>query len=189
MRVLSQISLEEITKTIKESKSYAEVLRKLDVNKNGGNTKSLQKIVLTNQLSVEHFISTKSRNKHYCINCGREILGNNKYCSSQCQRDYEYNQYISRWKDGLESGTKGVDNTSNYIRRYLFETYGKCQCCGWHEINPYTGLVPLQIHHIDGNCKNNKEENLQLLCPNCHSLTENFGSRNKNCTRVDKRVR
>ena len=33
------------------------------------------------------------------------------------------------------------------------------------------------------------EENLQLLCPNCHALTENFGSRNENCTRVDKRYR
>ena len=34
-----------------------------------------------------------------------------------------------------------------------------------------------------------RESNLQLLCPNCHSLTENFGSRNKNCSRVDKRLR
>lgn len=48
------------------------------------------------------------------------------------------------------------------------------------EVNPTTGLVPLQIHHIDGNALNNKASNLQLLCPNCHSLTENFGSRNRN---------
>ena len=32
------------------------------------------------------------------------------------------------------------------------------------------------MHHIDGDCTNNKMENLQLLCPNCHSLTSNFGS-------------
>lgn len=56
----------------------------------------------------------------------------------------------------------------------------KCEKCGWGEINPFTNKTPLQIHHIDGNSLNNKEENLQLLCPNCHSLTENFGSRNKN---------
>ncbi len=31
---------------------------------------------------------------------------------------------------------------------------------------------------------NNSEDNLQLLCPNCHALTENFGSRNKNSKRV-----
>lgn len=31
---------------------------------------------------------------------------------------------------------------------------------------------------------NNKEENLELLCPNCHSLTDNFGALNKNSTRT-----
>ena len=33
---------------------------------------------------------------------------------------------------------------------------------------------------FDGNSLNNQEVNLQVLCPNCHSLTPNFGSRNKN---------
>lgn len=68
---------------------------------------------------------------------------------------------------------------SNIIRRYMLEKY-KCSKCGWGEVNPYTNLVPLQIHHVDGNSTNNKEENLEVLCPNCHSLTENFGSRNTN---------
>jgi len=31
------------------------------------------------------------------------------------------------------------------------------------------------MHHKDGNRSNNKEDNLELLCPNCHSLTDNFG--------------
>lgn len=42
---------------------------------------------------------------------------------------------------------------------------------------------PLELHHIDGNPDNNKEENLQVLCPNHHAMTEHFGSRNKNSTR------
>ena len=46
-------------------------------------------------------------------------------------------------------------------------------------INPYTGLSILQIHHIDGDATNNKEQNLQVLCPNHHAMTEHFGSRNK----------
>lgn len=67
------------------------------------------------------------------------------------------------------------------VRRYMLEKYNyKCSKCGWGEVNPYTNLVPLQIHHVDGNSTNNKEENLEVLCPNCHSLTENFGSRNTN---------
>lgn len=61
--------------------------------------------------------------------------------------------------------------------------------CGWGEENPHTHLIPLQIHHIDGDCTNNKEENLQLLCPNCHSLTETFGGRNENSKRVDRRTK
>lgn len=77
---------------------------------------------------------------------------------------------------------------SNHIRRYLFEKYNsKCQRCGWGEVNPFTKLVPLQVHHIDGNCINNSEDNLQLLCPNCHSLTDTYGSLNANSSRAYRR--
>ena len=55
----------------------------------------------------------------------------------------------------------------------------KCEKCGWGEVNETTGNVPLEVHHIDGDCTNNSEDNLQLLCPNCHSLTANHGSLNK----------
>ena len=126
----------------------------------------------------------------YCLNCGKEITRGNKYCDNKCQQEHIYKQYIQNWKNGLETGSKGTDDISNYVRRYLFEKHhNSCQLCGWNQINKFTGLVPLQIHHVDGNCMNNSEENLQLLCPNCHSLTENFGSRNQNCTRIDKRIR
>jgi transposase-like protein len=38
----------------------------------------------------------------------------------------------------------------------------------------------MQLHHIDGNNKNNSLDNLQMLCPNCHSQTENYcGGANK----------
>lgn len=61
-----------------------------------------------------------------------------------------------------------------------------CQFCGWGERNPITGKVPLALHHIDGDCTNNTIGNLQLLCPNCHSLTDNFGSLNKNSKRFHR---
>ena len=34
--------------------------------------------------------------------------------------------------------------------------------------------INLEVHHIDGVRTNNSLENLQLLCPNCHSYTDNF---------------
>ena len=37
--------------------------------------------------------------------------------------------------------------------------------CGWGERNVYTGLVPIQINHIDGNPHNHDLSNVELLCP------------------------
>lgn len=108
-----------------------------------------------------------------------------KYCNNTCQAEYNHKQYINRWLKEEESGRSGQYGISEHIRRYFFQKYNSsCQLCGWNKVNPYTGRVPLQLHHIDGDCLNNKEENLQLLCPNCHSLTENFGSSNKNSSRI-----
>lgn len=118
----------------------------------------------------------------YCLNCGK-VLSNRqtKYCSNICQADYQYKQYINRWKSGEETGLSGEYGISQHIRRYLMDKYScKCQLCGWGETNPYTNTVPLEIHHIDGDYKNNNEDNLQLICPNCHSLTETYKSHNKN---------
>ena len=40
--------------------------------------------------------------------------------------------------------------------------------------------INLELHHRDGDKTNNELSNLQLLCPNCHSYTDNYGSKNKN---------
>lgn len=37
--------------------------------------------------------------------------------------------------------------------------------------------IPLELHHINGNRTDNSEENLQLLCPNCHAMTANYKNR------------
>lgn len=125
-------------------------------------------------------------NYKYCLNCGKPLFNNaRKYCNQQCKNEFEYKQYIEQWKQGLKNGTIGKYDVSAYIRRYLFEKFNSsCQECGWNKINPKSGKIPLQIHHIDGDCLNNKEENLQLLCPNCHSLTENYGNLNENSSRI-----
>ena len=55
----------------------------------------------------------------------------------------------------------------------------RCEECGisrWRE-RP----LSLCLHHVNGERHDNRLENLVLLCPNCHSQTPNFGS--KNCRR------
>jgi predicted restriction endonuclease len=87
-----------------------------------------------------------------------------------------YLKYITLWKQGLKSGTTGKKLVlSSYVKRYLNEKYhSQCAKCGWHEINQIIGRSPLEVHHIDGNRLNHSENNLILLCPNCHSLTESW---------------
>jgi len=122
------------------------------------------------------------------LNCGRKITGRGlKYCNNVCQKEYEYKSYIERWKQGLETGLRGEYQISDFIKRYLFETRGKkCELCGWDKVNPLTKNVPVEIHHIDGDYKNNSEENLQILCPNCHSLTNTYKNSNTNNGRKER---
>ena len=121
--------------------------------------------------------------KKYCLSCGKELhfsRNNQKFCDSKCQNDYAYKQYVERWKRGEETGMKGSYSVSSYIKRYLFEKFNnKCCKCGWGEINSYTGNIPLEIEHKDGNYTNNSKDNLELLCPNCHSLTSTYKGANR----------
>lgn len=128
----------------------------------------------------------------FCLNCGKEFKKTQKasFCNNTCYAEYNRKNYIERWKKGEESGVVGGSEISQILRDYLInEANNSCEVCGWSQVNPYTGRVPLQIHHIDGDCTNNTRENLQVLCPNCHSLTQNFGSRNKKSSRRDKRCK
>lgn len=121
--------------------------------------------------------------KKQCPICGKLIENkHSKYCSIECFQEAMYNKKIEEWKSFPEKFN--TEETSSTLKKYFMRKYNcKCQKCGWGEVNEYTGKIPLHLHHKDGNCTNNKEENLQLLCPNCHSLTENFGSLNKNSKR------
>lgn len=116
-----------------------------------------------------------------CLFCGSktERFGY-KYCSIRCQSDYQFFSYIKRWQTGKVSGLSTLGTVTRHIKRYLREKYkNKCSLCGWSQINPITGSVPLVADHIDGNWRNNVEENLRLLCPNCDSLTSTFCGLNK----------
>lgn len=116
-----------------------------------------------------------------CRNCNKEIKNKNKYCSVKCQKEYEYMNFIKKWKEGETSGMRGEYQLSMHIKTYLLQKYNnQCARCGWGETNQYTGKIPLEIEHIDGNYKNNKEENLIVLCPNCHSLTSTYKGANYN---------
>ncbi|MFE9607035.1 HNH endonuclease signature motif containing protein [Streptomyces sp. NPDC006012] len=43
--------------------------------------------------------------------------------------------------------------------------------------------LPLEVDHIDGDWRNNEIQNLRLLCPNCHSTTDNYRGRGSRSVR------
>ncbi len=103
-----------------------------------------------------------------------------KYCSNACQINFQYNAYIEGWKNGCESGLQGLGIVSQYVKRYLrIKFQNKCCLCNWARINSKTGQVPLVADHIDGNWRNNVEDNLRLVCPNCDSLSPTYAGLNR----------
>jgi hypothetical protein len=120
--------------------------------------------------------------QYNCITCNAsfEAYTERKFCSTKCQNDKKYFEFIETWKNGDVDGMRGKTSTSQHIRRYLFEKYNNsCSECGWSKVNPHTQKIPLELEHVDGDYTNNKEENLKLLCPNCHSLTSTWKGANK----------
>lgn len=110
-----------------------------------------------------------------CINCNKSIKSE-KFCSTTCQHEYKYKQKVKDWLENPEKYKK----PQFFMKRYLIEKHGEaCTRCGWNEINIYTDKIPLEMHHEDGNWKNNDPDNLHLICPNCHSLTETYRYGNK----------
>ena len=123
-----------------------------------------------------------------CLNCGSEISNKKKFCNNYCQKEFQYKGYIAKWKNGEFDGLRGEYQISLHIKKYLFNKYNnKCARCGWGEKNTYTNTIPLEIEHIDGNYRNNREDNLVLLCPNCHSLTSTYKGANLNHGRKSRK--
>ena len=104
--------------------------------------------------------------------CGNSKL--NKFCDNTCQGKFKW---VQETVPRIESGL--VSDGSPALKKYLIETRGKkCEECGQEGTWNNKPLV-LQLDHIDGDSDNNFPLNIRLLCPNCHSQTENFGSKGK----------
>lgn len=121
-----------------------------------------------------------------CKNCEKTYKyspsqGRGIYCCNKCQQEDYYKQNISDWFSKKITGRQRDDRPCDWVRRYMLEESNhKCSMCGWGKPNPVNGLVYLEIDHIDGNRENGYRENLRVLCPNCHTLTDTYKTLNKN---------
>lgn len=124
-----------------------------------------------------------------CLSCGihkqrsRNCFG--KYCSNHCQKEYQHKLAVEKWLITGISPSK--TKTSGTIKRWLTEKKSCCWRCGIAEWNNQP--ITLEVEHKDGNSANNVCENLELLCPNCHSQTPTYKGRNKGNGRYSRRKR
>lgn len=149
-------SKENLEKIVKESYSIAEVLKKLGLKVAGGNYANAQRHIDKYGLDVSHFTGARWQKSP---NFTKEDL---KRVSLE---------------DILKENT---NYKSSYLRERLISAgykKAKCEECGMSEWNgkPLT----LELHHINGNHYDNRLENLQILCINCHSQTDNYRRRKR----------
>lgn len=111
------------------------------------------------------------RKERSCIVCKKPILSglHRKTCSRACSNK---NRVLIKYKVGRPRD-KAVLARSMKLR--LFEKRGRiCERCGYSEYRI------LEVHHKDRDHQNNNFDNLELICPNCHSLEHLFYKNNKN---------
>jgi len=121
-----------------------------------------------------------------CICCKKDCESYrqkaNKYCSIQCQVEYQYQSRVKQW---LVEGKDWKGMIPNWVRRVLREKFGnKCSECGINEYN--NKPITLEVDHKNGNHLDNTIKNLRLLCPNCHSQTPTYKNRNKGKGRTNR---
>lgn len=143
---------EQLIQAIKENYSIAQVLTQLGVKPCGGNYDTIRKYIKNLSIDTSHFTGM-GWSKGKTLSSKRPI------------EDYLSNKFpISSHKLRLR-----------LLKEDIFQPI--CSCCNlakWLDKS-----IPLELHHKDGNNKNNCLSNLELLCPNCHSQTENFRGKNK----------
>lgn len=123
-------------------------------------------------------IQRNVKNSIKCSNCQKKTK-NKKFCCHKCFSDFCQKKSFDRIRKGKYTETY---SGNRLLRAFLMQDRGKycerCKLSTWQNDD-----IPLNVHHKDGDAKNNVPSNLELLCLNCHGLTENFGCKNKKSAR------
>lgn len=150
---MDKINKEDFEKIVNESFSIADVCRKIGCQPRGGNYKIVHRYLDEYCIDISHFKGKRT-------NIGNVL---NKKNEKKAENYLKEKSYVSTTKLKWKLFSEG-------LKEY------KCEECGCRDWNGKQ--ISLHLHHINGNCADNRLENLQILCPNCHSQTDNYCGRN-----------
>ena len=143
----------ELTQIVKESFSYAQVLRKCEIKVAGGNYGVLKNRIKRLNLDISHF-TQQGWNK-------------NKKLGTKYPVEY----YLK--KDCNSIGSNELKKRLIAAKIFEHKCY-KCNGTLWNNLP-----IPIELEHIDGDHNNNELSNLTILCPNCHAQTSTYRGKNQ----------
>lgn len=142
---------QQLRDAISSSTSYRQVLLRLGLSPQGGNSETIKRLATKHEIDTSHFGGKSQKGRPKRI---RSDIG--VYLTNQ-QRIGSFRLKNRLLREGI--------------------LLPICSCCNgerWLD-----GPIPLELDHIDGNSSNNVLSNLRLLCPNCHALTATYRGKNQ----------
>lgn len=144
---------ELLQEKIKDCYSIAELCRRLGLQPKGSNYRTIKIKLQEFDIDFSHFTGQR-----WNTNAANPVY-RGKYLPNLCE-------HSSLSSSKVKELVYRLDLKEN-----------KCEKCGistWQNQS-----IVCELHHINGDSTDNRLENLQILCPNCHSQTDNFRSRNR----------
>ena len=149
--IIWKVSTDEFRRLVKRSSTYKDILTSLGRDwKSGGGYITLKQRIVEEGVDVSH------------IEAGKKTYRGGRTPKRSL-------------KEVLVNGVEYRNLKSRLIRDRLIPN----ECVKCRLKSRWCGEpIVLQLDHINGKNKDNRLENLRLLCPNCHSQTPTFGKRN-----------
>ena len=158
---MKKYSDEQFIQAVKDNKSYAGVIKQLGLVPAGGNYATVKKKISELNLDISHFTGKG-------WNVGLKFKPKQAQPLSEILVENSNYQSYKLLKRLIKEG----------IKEKICE---RCNNKEW-----LNGPIPLELHHINGTHNDNRLENLQVLCPNCHALTDNYrGKSNKKSAQME----
>jgi hypothetical protein len=145
---------ENLLDAAKKAKSVRQVLKFLHLVEAGGNYAQIKKYLELYKVDTRHFTGMAWNKGLHGVGVYRTKL----------EEILKKDNYFQSYK----------------LKKRLFAAKlktPKCELCGWAKRSA-DGRIPLELDHINGDRYDNRLENLQILCPNCHSLQPTHRGRN-----------